>query len=504
MTYTPHADVNQDFFYRDGVNAPPELADGLFLRAVLERDAKEKPQKLLRRSSNVRETTQSFRVENHETTESCLDSGGADMKYNGEDGATCAPCPLQEDLASAPSGPSEADVEKAVNLAREKIRAKWLKNHAGDGVSPRTRLLHVAAASDLSDAAFRILFIQQSFGNGGGESVFPTNDAVAAVMGRSTRGIGRANRELERAGWVVVKRRRRESAVRSIAIPERLQSEIMEILAGPRMDGSVASRGQEATNSSSLGGQEATNLSVLGDQEATDSSLLEFKNGQIRPLLTEKVSITPGQEATDSSCLDVKNGQIRHFQSFRSDESVRLPFTKEKKTTSLYGESENKNRARGDDASQPPGDLDSGEDGREPPVPEREDAPSAPEGWADPKARMLAFSNHYEAAAQKDLRLLQDGRLEISQKFRAELTDSFPLVDVAAGLAAAAANVSPEGGALRGMQAVRRQFGYMQQDAASKAKNYQAAVAANANKKAGKQEAGRRKIPGMEGLYYAE
>jgi hypothetical protein len=83
---------------------------------------------------------------------------------------------------------------------------------------------------------------------------------------------------------------------------------------------------------------------------------------------------------------------------------------------------------------------------------------------------MAAALNHMEARAQKQVWITPSGGLEIAGEFKDEMQRMFPLVDMASALAAACPNVKPERGAMEAFQAIRRQFGYMQQDAAGKEK----------------------------------
>lgn len=98
------------------------------------------------------------------------------------------------------------------------------------------------------------------------------------------------------------------------------------------------------------------------------------------------------------------------------------------------------------------------------------------ECWQNSKAQMAAAMNASEARAQKQIWLTGTGMLQVTGEFKAELLETYPLVDLVSGLSAACTNVKPERGAIDAMQHVRRQFGYMQQDAKAKqgrAKSYQ-------------------------------
>jgi uncharacterized protein YdaU (DUF1376 family) len=103
--------------------------------------------------------------------------------------------------------------------------------------------------------------------------------------------------------------------------------------------------------------------------------------------------------------------------------------------------------------------------------------------WQTPKARMAAGMSADERRAQFEVWKTGTGLVEVGGEFKAELERMFPLVDLACGLAAAGPNVFPDQGALRAMQAIRRQFGFMQVDAKGKADRYQATYAAKVAQK---------------------
>lgn len=92
------------------------------------------------------------------------------------------------------------------------------------------------------------------------------------------------------------------------------------------------------------------------------------------------------------------------------------------------------------------------------------------ECWQSPKTRMDASLNPHERRAQFQVWVTPTGLVEVTGEFRDELTREYPLVDLKCGLAAAGANVNPDHGAINAMRTIRRQFGFMQQDASNKAK----------------------------------
>lgn len=88
--------------------------------------------------------------------------------------------------------------------------------------------------------------------------------------------------------------------------------------------------------------------------------------------------------------------------------------------------------------------------------------------WQNPRAQQAAALDIHELRAQKQIWITDTGAVQVSGAFRDELAEAFPLVELQNGLAAACANVKTDRGALEAIKQVRRQFGYMQQDAAQR------------------------------------
>jgi len=94
----------------------------------------------------------------------------------------------------------------------------------------------------------------------------------------------------------------------------------------------------------------------------------------------------------------------------------------------------------------------------------------AAECWQTPRARMDASLNPHERRAQFQVWVTPTGLIEVTGEFRDELAREYPLVDLKCGLSASGSNVRTDHGAITAMNAIRRQFGFMQQDAAGRAK----------------------------------
>jgi hypothetical protein len=90
------------------------------------------------------------------------------------------------------------------------------------------------------------------------------------------------------------------------------------------------------------------------------------------------------------------------------------------------------------------------------------------ECWQTPRAQQAAALDGYERRAQRQVWITPTGMVEVAGDFKTELAETFPLVDLASGLAASGPNIKRDRSALDAMTAVRRQFGYMQQDALRK------------------------------------
>lgn len=104
------------------------------------------------------------------------------------------------------------------------------------------------------------------------------------------------------------------------------------------------------------------------------------------------------------------------------------------------------------------------------------------ECWQTPKAQMAAASSSSVAKLQRQIWVTPTGRVEVAGDFKAELEREYPLVDLKCGLGVACPHVKPDSGVLNCIQAVHRQFAYMQNDNSGKEKRA-AAYAKPAEKK---------------------
>ena len=128
---------------------------------------------------------------------------------------------------------SLSDVEHAVRLSAKELKARWLRNSIPSwDVSERTKIIHTAYISGVSDGAFRVLFGQQYFGGLDGGEAIPSNQTISALTDKSIAAVKRANKELEDEGWVRSKRRRYLPSIRTTQIPEAVLRRIVSELSG--------------------------------------------------------------------------------------------------------------------------------------------------------------------------------------------------------------------------------------------------------------------------------
>lgn len=419
---------------------------------------------------------------------------------------------------SARPAVTTAEVEAAVKLAAEDIKISWLKSHAtSHKICARTRLINAAMVSGISDNAFRILCLQLSYTNGTDLQTAVGNDTIAALAGCNEKTVKRSNRQLEAKGWVTVKRRRRDSAIRCMAIPEdvmaKIGSEIMENLTPtsaailPFQEGTKVSL--QGVLPGQKGIQEGTEMSLQGvspgynsDQEGTKMSPLKVLPGQKEIQEGTEMSpleILPGQNGGQEGTFDP---DFDPDFDLRRDIFVPLICIKEKTRKKRGAESECIQSTRGLESALPPkvertpdyvekvaaavlaglaGSVPAAAAPAEPPA-IVQPAPEIPECWSTPKARQAAFLRPAEARAQREVLITPDGRLEATGAFRSELEATFPLVDVVQGLLASAVNVRPYMTAIEVMQTVRRQFVYLQGDAKRRADRDKAISALHAAK----------------------
>jgi len=350
-----------------------------------------------------------------------------------------------------------ADIEAEEGISPENFRSRWRKRCTSPRVSPRTNFLHLAYASNLSDSAFRVLFGLLSFGDGSLGDVYPANSSIEKLTNKSPATVKRAFSELEKSGWMSSGKRGTKSAVRRFSLPVDVALEIAtEVLAS--LEGSKMS----------FPGLDSSKMSHPAPLDSSKMSGVTTAHTQ--PEIGRKLKNEPSNEL-DGSNLSPN------------------PYKKEKKEERKEGgeeESQRLNRSvQPSTPAQTPMEGISGNGGgiaaaaavvakavAATPAAKPAAPVVAPEQscWNTPRAKQLAFVNGYEAQAQRQVQITPTGRIVASGAFLGELEAEFPLVEVTAGLAAAEVNVQADRGAIACMQQVRRQFGYMQQDAARRKK----------------------------------
>ena len=122
----------------------------------------------------------------------------------------------REDKAAAPY----------VLLSTPELRARYVASVLARKKLPAAmRALFLAAACErLGLAELRVLLIEAAHGDPDGENIWASNRTVAAIANLSERSVERAHTVVKDGGWMVMRRRRRENAVRAVVIPKNLSA----------------------------------------------------------------------------------------------------------------------------------------------------------------------------------------------------------------------------------------------------------------------------------------
>jgi hypothetical protein len=425
------------------------------------------------------------------------------------------------------------EVERAVQLVAEDIRLNWLKAHAASPrVCARTRLVNAAMVSDLSDNAFRVLCLQLSYTNGTHLKTTVANETIAALARCNEKTVRRSNKELEAKRWMATKKRRRDGAEKTMAIPEeilaQIGTEIMEkfpprlVVGGTNQEVSRPSLQEVLPVQNSV--QDRTEMSTLDSygkfQEWTEMSTQEVLPVQNSVQDRTEMSTLGYLDRTPEADSGVKTG---HFWTSRLDKFGTIICKEEKYLKKIGGAEPDciQSVRESAEAAQPPsvedflvssakvaaaivaglaGSLPAAAAPAEPPA-IIQSAPEIPECWSTPEARQNAFLRAAEARAQREVSITPNGCLEAVGGFRAELEAKFPLVDLECGLMAAAPNAKPYMTAIETQAMVRRQFAYMQADAKRKADRD---ASFDKIRKATSGNDKRIEVPGLPGLYYGK
>ena len=114
----------------------------------------------------------------------------------------------------------------------EAARLDYLKNNIRGAISERTKILHYAFVSGMSDAEFRVLWGYLMAGNRDGESISIGQKRIGWLTGKKERTVRSLTNDLEAARWLSnPTKRQRQAAIRSAGIPpEAMRSIIHEIV----------------------------------------------------------------------------------------------------------------------------------------------------------------------------------------------------------------------------------------------------------------------------------
>ena len=122
----------------------------------------------------------------------------------------------------------DGERSKDVMRTAQELKRRYIERHCGPAISYRTRMILLAAISeDISDNAFRVMFLQQTYGNGRCENVRPSNNTIAALSGKGILSIKRANKELKDLGWETATPSKVGAWERSIRIPDDIMQRLL-------------------------------------------------------------------------------------------------------------------------------------------------------------------------------------------------------------------------------------------------------------------------------------
>lgn len=136
--------------------------------------------------------------------------------------------PAVVDLPPAPISDNRRhyDILRTADAIKDQV--EYSNAFAAQAKTYKWKLLHAANNSELSDAAFRMLFTYLVFAKDDGSDSYPSISKVSNVTRRSERSSARTVKELEGAGWLETQRKRRGAAVRKASIPEAVSKAILQ------------------------------------------------------------------------------------------------------------------------------------------------------------------------------------------------------------------------------------------------------------------------------------
>lgn len=202
-------------------------------------------------------------------------------------------------------------------------RAKYAQAFISPARTYREKILDCANISEMSDAAFRLLYTIMRYGKDDGTNSFPGQETLAGTIRRSKRTLIRARNELEDDGWLETKRQRRGVAVAQGEIPKHVRDqivkEILEVtdmallktpLDLPNFDRTPILQRQEVPKLA-LVKQEVPDLSPNQNQEVPNQVLRSDKSVQQEPYIEPSSSILTAR-ARASQLLTVEDFGNHH------------------------------------------------------------------------------------------------------------------------------------------------------------------------------------------------
>jgi hypothetical protein len=336
---------------------------------------------------------------------------------------------------------SKAFKEEAELSFREKTRAQRIKENTPFDL----RWQWEVWLSDLSSSAMLVAFAIRIYADRSGSSSNPSIETLQRLTKLSRNTVLTAIRELGKTDLVrkeIGAGRARNSY--SMAIPDQTVREIAEII--------------DFRSGSVIEPQASRASSSMDEPQARSGSLTEPKE-VVQPLNHKPVVV----QSLDRSGSTIEPDLTKDItENKKGDALTRDPAP----SGSMLGKAVAA-IATGLAATALPAAA-------TPVTPPSHVSQSPHECWLNGKAQMEAAMSPYERRAQFQVWVTPMGVIEVAGEFREELLREYPLVDLKCGLATASTNVNPGHGAINAMKAIRRQFGFSQQDAEVKEKREKA------------------------------
>lgn len=342
------------------------------------------------------------------------------------------------------SRPSREELELAF---RERTRAQRIKDDTPFDLKWQWEVW----LSDLGPNGKLVAFAIRIFGDGDGSACRPSIETIMQMTGLSRQTVVKQLKLLEKALLIIAERGKgRGGNAYTLDIPQRTITELATVIdirnglpIRPDQDGnSLASRPLAAENGLTSGLLAETNGLTIRLNASVNSLVGDGNSLLARPDLTiDLTKNKKGEAPREGSIAKVASALAAGIAATITPAAASAPID-------------------------PPAYV----------------LQEVAECWQTQKARYDAEASIHEKRAQWQIWMTPLGVLEVAGDFKLELERDYPLVGLKEGLAIAAANVQIGQGAIRAMQATRRQFSYRQRDAADKQADQQRRAEAYAKK----------------------